>query len=157
MEQPVTRRSFFQFTLALACAVQAEATSSPALIGTFAGRLQGETLVVSLKVRNDGAQPVEVLVRRGRANAVEIEASWDVWQARSAPETDSDLRTRAGPRLVWHPLAAKTDWDAGTFEVPLPPGSRDSLLSRPASLRATLHTHQGPLVLQKEIRVAAAP
>ena len=158
MEQPVTRRTFFQFTLALACAGQVEAAGSVALRGHFRARLQGDNLLISLRVYNDGGQPVDVLAKRGVASAIEVHAAWGSWQAQTSPDPDTEFRTRAGPRLVWQPVAARTSWEAGTFELKLPQGSRADLLNQPAALRATLRTHQGVTVLQKDgVTVAADP
>ena len=150
MEQPVTRRTFFQYTLALACATQAEAASAVTLRGRFQGRLQGDRLMVSLRIQNEGAQAVEVLSRRGSASAIEVQGSWGSWRARSAPEPDGEMRTRAGPRLVWQAVAPGAAWEAGTFELQLPPGSRAELQKQPAAFQATLQTHQGPLILKAE-------
>ena len=157
MEKPVTRRTFFQFSLALACASQVEAASTASLRPVFQPQLRGDKLLVSLRIHNDGAQPLEILARRGVANAIQVHASWGSWQAQSIPEQETELRTRAGPRQVWQPLPPKADWEAGTFEFALPPSSSE-LLKQTADFRATVQTHQGPLVLQAEgVRVAAAP
>jgi len=157
MEQPVTRRTFFQFSLALACASRAEAGPAPSLRGLFEPRLQGDKLMVALRIHNNGEKPAEILARRGVARAIQVHASWGSWQAQSTPDPDTEMRTRAGPRLLWQPLPPQADWDAGTFEFVLPSGSSE-LLKQTAAFRATVQTHQGALVLQAEgVRVAAAP
>lgn len=157
MDRPLTRRTFCQLSLALACASAAGADPAPKLRGEFSPRLDGDKILVELRLYNDTDRPVDVLVARGITPAIELKARWGTWQALPQVVDDPDARLRSGPRRVWEPVPARASL-VGRYTLVVPAGGRAALLTTTADFGATVWTHAGAVQISAAgLRVAAAP
>lgn len=158
MDQPITRRTFCQLSLAAVCAGAAGARPAPLLRGEFLPRLEGDQIWVELKLYNDSGHPVDVLVMSGSRQAIQVEASWGSWQARMQPGEDQDPRLRSGPRRVWQPIPVGGKLAAGVYKLLVPPEGKGALREGRVGFQAHLETASGRVVVAaQDVRVVVSP
>jgi len=137
----------------------ARAESGPAALAPrFVARVREGALVVSLTVRNTGASPVDLRYVLGGDASVRVKASLEpAGGSAEAPRAlglpvatnAHTMRTRAGPRWTWVPLAPDAEAELGAVSIPIPAGWSVDAGAR-FTLEAWVGTAEGDVALKAE-------